>query len=181
MQSTELKVLCFEYIIHKLVLWYKEICPSDEFPVRNFTRLKAQKLLFFVASVKATENSKALLDIFDNFYAMQYGPVEIDVYGQMVLDGMTMYRFKERNTEVINSDSAIFNAISQKTRNLLDDSIKELRKKNPKIVSLTASQLIGISHKWTCWNVAISCAEILGKKRWKMTTENIAKDGKIYE
>ena len=181
MQGTDLKVLCFEYIIHKLVLWYKELCPSEKSPVQNFTRLKAQKLLFFVASVKATENDSALLDVFDNFYAMQYGPVEIDVYSLMVLNGLTMYHFKERYTEKKNSDCSIFDDIPQETRNLLDDSIEELRKKNSKIVSLTASQLIDISHKWTSWNVAIACAEIFGKKRWKMSTENIAKDRKIYE
>ena len=181
MQGTDLKVLCFEYIIHKLVLWYKEICPFENVPVQHFTRLKAQKLLFFVASAKATENSNALLDIFDNFYAMQYGPVEIDVYSQMVLNGMNIYRFKERNTEIKNDDISIFSKLPQDKRNLIDDSIIELRNRNSRMVSLSASQLIDISHKWTSWNVAITCAEIFGKKRWKMSIENIAKDRKIYE
>ena len=181
MQGTDLKVLCFEYIIHKLVLWYKEICPLETAPVQTFTRLKTQKLLFFVASAKATENSNALLDVFDNFYAMQYGPVEIDIYSLMVLNGLSIYRFKERNTEIKNSDISLFSKIPKDKQILIDESIEELKKRNSKIVSLNASQLIDISHKWASWNAAITCAEIFGKKRWKMSTENIAKDRKIYE
>ena len=167
--------------MHKLVLWYKEICPSVDVPVQAFTRLKAQKLLFFVATSKATENDSSLLDVFDNFYAMQYGPVEIDIYSLMVLDGMTMYRFKERDTEIKNNDNSIFGSIPLNKRILIDESIEELKKRNSKIVALSASQLIDISHKWASWNAAIACAEMLGKKRWKMSTKNIAKDRKIYE
>lgn len=46
---------------------------------KPFPKLTAMKLLFLAAAPKK-DGGDDLLDIFDNFYAMPYGPVESDVY-----------------------------------------------------------------------------------------------------
>jgi len=66
------KILIFEYIIFKLAEWEKTIQPNITHPEFSFGKLKALKLLFFVASVNATRTEHKLLDIFNRFYAMTY-------------------------------------------------------------------------------------------------------------
>ena len=68
MTDLKLKILYFEYIIHLLLQWHKEIY-SNVNPIASFTRLKSLKLLFLVSSVNATQDNNGLLDIFDKFYA----------------------------------------------------------------------------------------------------------------
>ena len=88
------KILLFEYLVYRLIEWYKDVVSDSHYINKHFSRLTALKLLFFVSTIKDTENgNKDLLDVFNKFYAMQYGPVEIDIYTAIVEGKTKLYTF----------------------------------------------------------------------------------------
>lgn len=73
------KISAFEYFVVCLDNWRKEKFSDSSL----FSKLQLQKLLFLAASIKATSEDHKMLDIFDQFYALMYGPVEMDIYDIM--------------------------------------------------------------------------------------------------
>ena len=65
---------------------------------KPFPKLTAMKLLFLAAAPKK-DGGDDLLDIFDNFYAMPYGPVESDVYNAIQEDKLPSFSVKYRSIE----------------------------------------------------------------------------------
>lgn len=175
------KISLFEYIVYRLVEWYKEIVSDNQENIdRHFSRLTTLKLLFFVSSIKDRQNNKDLLNIFNQFYAMQYGPVEAEVYTAIVHNRTTRYTLGTRkliksmsNPDFTNLDSAIIADVN--------NAIDLLRKKNPNIISYSASRLINISHKWDAWKNAMAIANILGKGSEPMSVTDIRTNQQIYE
>ncbi len=154
------KILCFEYILYQLINWYKELRPTD-MSLFSFTRLKALKLLFFVSAIRKDED-RDLLDVFNNFHAMQHGPVESDIYNAMIEDKLLHYNFKSRFIEVGQVLEYDFQELGENC-NRITNSINLLRERNEKIVTYTASQLVDLSHKWESWQIAIHMANIFDK------------------
>lgn len=180
----EHKVLLFEYIIKLLIDWYRAVESSNQEDIdRHFSRLTSLKLLFFVSTIKH-KNGKDLLDTFSNFYAMQYGPVEADIYNGIVKSSTKIYHFgthslshKDKDT---NSDS-IFSQVDSQEKTDIQTSINLLKERNPQIISYNASKLINISHKWEAWQNAMTIAVMLGKGSEQMPKESIRSNPQIYE
>lgn len=97
--ETSIKIKCFEYFISKIISWHNEVTTSTD--ISSFTKLKTQKLLFLCSSINATSEDKGLLNIFDQFYAMQLGPVESDIYDAMVSNRFETISFEERSMRII--------------------------------------------------------------------------------
>lgn len=177
MNKIERKKKCFEYIVTQLKVWHKEVEGTDN--MESFTRLKLHKLLFLISSITALPEDKKVLQIFDNFYAMPYGPVESDIYNEMVNDSFAILSFAERSVCITRTfDENNFDA---NDKGLIDEAIAELKKANNNLVRCQASTLVDITHKWSSWKYARDIAGILGKNSEKMDIENICKDRKIYE
>ncbi len=176
------KILLFEYLIYCLIEWYKDAVSYNKHLNKHFSRLTALKLLFFVSTIKDTENdNKDLLDIFDNFCAMQYGPVEIDIYTAIV-DGKTqLYQFGVHELIVNSQDNAIFDSLNLQDKNRIDRAIMLLKNRNSKIISYPASILIDISHKWDAWQNAMSIASMLGRRCENMPINSIRANRQFYE
>ena len=176
------KILLFEYLIYCLIEWYKDVVSHNKHLNKHFSRLTALKLLFFVSTIKDTENdNKDLLDIFDNFCAMQYGPVEIDIYTAIV-DGKTqLYQFGVHELIVNSQDNAIFDSLNLQDKNRIDRAIMLLKNRNPKVISYPASILIEISHKWAAWQNAMSIAFMLGRRCEDMSINSIRENRQFYE
>ena len=176
------KILLFEYLIYCLIEWYKDDVSHNKHLNKHFSRLTALKLLFFVSTIKDTENdNKDLLDIFDNFCAMQYGPVEIDIYTAIV-DGKTqLYQFGVHELIVNSQDNAIFDSLNLQDKNRIDRAIMLLKNRNSKIISYPASILIDISHKWDAWQNAMSIASMLGRRCENMPINSIRANRQFYE
>ena len=173
------KVIKFEYILAKLIEWHSSMEPSKKADLSSFTRLKVLKLLFFVAAIKQ-DNGNDLLDIFDNFYAMQHGPVESDIYNSIV-DGLNFFSFKDRDLSIncsISEDS--FDELSEEEKRTISSSISSLRKANSEIVLYTAFQLVNLSHRWESWKTAIAIADILGKGSEKMSIKLIRENEQYF-
>ena len=178
------KILAFEYLVYRLIEWYKEVTPSTEDMASHFSRLSVLKLLFLTAAIKDNKvddvNKKDLLGTFNNFCAMQYGPVEIDVYSAIVNDTLTVYRLSNKSIEVKRIVDKAFDNLSVVIRQSIDNSINILRCKNANIIWYNATKLVNITHKWQSWQNAMWLANISGNRQSPMTTESIRKDMQYY-
>jgi hypothetical protein len=165
----------FEYVLRKLIDWTTE----EKGNINSLTTLKVQKLLFLLSAVGTDNNDPGLLNVFDNFYAMQYGPVESDIYNAMVLNQLSVFNFTSRtiNYREENLDNiSINNAIQHE----IDEAISLLKEKNDKIINYSASSLIEITHKWKSWKDAMAIAAALGKGSEKMDIQSIINDVKYF-
>ena len=176
------KILLFEYLIYCLIKWYKDAVSNNRHLNKHFSRLTALKLLFFVSAIKDTENgNKDLLDIFNKFYAMQYGPVEIEVYTAIVEGRTQLYKFGVHELIVNSQDNTIFDSLNVQDKSRIDKAIMLLKNRNPKIISYSASMLINISHKWAAWQNAMSVASMLGRRCEDMPINSIRENRQFYE
>lgn len=164
------KILAFEYLLTQLIKWNGNNSSS-------FTRLKALKMLFFVATVK-NEFGQDLLDVFDNFYALPNGPVESDIYNCITADTLVYYSFK--TFSVTSKRTYDDKHINAKLKERIDLSMSHLRSLNPDIVKYSAEHLVNLSHCWTVWKNSISIANVLGKGSYKMSTALIRKSEQFY-
>ena len=176
------KILLFEYLVYRLIEWYKDVVSDLHYINKHFSRLTALKLLFFVSTIKDTENgNKDLLDVFNKFYAMQYGPVEIDIYTAIVEGKTQLYTFGVHELIVNSQDDTIFDSLNSQDKNRIDRAIMLLKNRNPKIISYPASILIDISHKWAAWQNAMSIASMLGRRCEDMPIKSIRENRQFYE
>lgn len=166
----------FEILVFKLIDWYYN--NSSRTSLESFTKLKLQKLLFLVSAANATVDYKGLLRVFDNFYAMPYGPVESDIYNTMVRDGFEHISFTNDHVEIKGQLNA--NGFDSE-KALIEEAILLLQSINPQLIHYTAAQLVEITHKWTSWKYAFEIANLLGKGSAKMDIDSICNDYKTYE
>lgn len=184
MNQNTTKILAFEYLVYRLIEWYKEVTPLTENITSHFSRLSVLKLLFLTAAIKDDTiddvNKKDLLGTFNKFCAMQYGPVEIDVYSAIVNDTLSIYRLSNKSIEVKRDVDRVFNNLSNALRQSIDNAIHILRSKNVNIIRYNATQLVNITHKWQSWQNAMWLADISGNRQSPMTTDSIRKDTQYY-
>lgn len=184
MAKNSSKILAFEYLVYRLIEWYKDDTPNREDFSSHFSRLSVLKLLFLSAAIKDETvddiNKKDLLGIFDNFCAMQYGPVEIDVYTAIVNDTLSIYRLSNKCVEIKKDLDQAFNNLSEILRQSIDNAINILKSRNANIIKYNASQLVNITHKWQSWQNAMWLATVSGNRQSPMTTDSIRKDMQYY-
>lgn len=139
------------------------------------------KLLFLAAAPKE-DGGDDLLDIFDNFYAMPYGPVESDVYNAMREDKLPSFSVKYRSIEPREGVEP-YNAkrYNDKFYHRVRNAVNELRKENEKLVLLNAFELVEITHRWSSWNRAMNFAEFMEQLSAKMPTDSIRDSSKIFD
>lgn len=178
------KILAFEYLVYRLIEWYKDVTSPNEDITSHFSRLSVLKLLFLSAAIKDETvddiNKKDLLGIFDNFCAMQYGPVEIDVYSAIVNDTLSVYRLSNKSVEFKKSVDRAFDNLLDVLRQSIDNAINILRSRNANIIQYNATQLVNITHKWQSWQNAMWLANISGNRQSPMSTDSIRKDMQYY-
>lgn len=120
------KALIFEYIVYKL----NDL--KNEFQIHNdsiFTKLRLQKLLFLISTINATSDNKGLLDIFNNFYALPYGPVEKDIYDLMNSNEFKNIKFNGNKCDLSKLNENTFNSLDNHYKDLVNNSIQKLKEK----------------------------------------------------
>lgn len=184
MTQNKTKILAFEYLVYRLIEWYNEVTPLSETMTSHFSRLSVLKLLFLTAAIKDDSiddvNKKDLLGTFNKFCAMQYGPVEIDVYSAIVNDTLSIYRLSNKSIEVKRDVDRAFHNMPDMLRQSIDNALNILRSKNANIIRYNATQLVNITHKWQSWQNAMWLANISGIRQSPMTTDSIRKDMQYY-
>lgn len=166
------KIKAFDYMLQQFEQWRTNYFKSQNVSVKPLSKLIVLKLLFLTA-VPKTNKGKDLLDIFNNFYALPYGPVESDIYNAIQENLLPSYCIKERSVErktlqsYDQQDSLIIE---------VDNALEELKNINPDIIGLSSFELVEITHKWDSWNRSIKFAEFMGRGSAKMLTEAIRSD-----
>lgn len=172
------KLQLFEYFVVQLDNWRKAVSTK---PDQAFSKLQLQKLLFLIAAQDATPENHPMLDIFDRFYALKYGPVEMDIYEAMTQDSFQALNFRERICEIDYEKTSFFDDILGEQKALVDNAINELKKKNSNYILKDPFELVEITHGWTVWQIAMMMADMSKSKMERMSTADICNSiQKIY-
>ena len=172
------KIEAFDYMLHLF-----EECRDNHETIKGkpFPKLTAMKLLFLAAAPKE-EGGDDLLDIFDNFYAMPYGPVESDVYNAIQEDKLPSFSVKYRSIEP-REGAEPYNAkrYNGKLYHRVRNAVNDLKEKNEKLVLLNAFELVEITHRWYSWSRAMDFAEFMKQLSAKMSIDSIRDSSKIFD
>lgn len=175
----EKKIKAFEYIISLLVDWLIELTNVDEeTALKEFNKLKLFKLHFFVSAINtgANHGNNDLLGTFNAFYALPYGPVESDIYNH--INQLHIFSISNQGISRINNDDHLyFNELDTLS---IRNAVAALRKKNDKLVTYTAFDLVELSHQWPVWRVLYDRALQLGRKSIPMPSSLIRASSKIF-
>lgn len=172
------KIEAFDYMLHLFEEWRDN---HETIKGKPFPKLTAMKLLFLAAAPKE-EGGDDLLDIFDNFYAMPYGPVESDVYNAIQEDKLPSFSVKYRSIEP-REGAEPYNAkrYNCKLYHRVRNAVNDLREKNEKLVLLNAFELVEITNRWSSWNRTMSFAEFMKQLSAKMSIDSIRDSSKIFD
>ena len=174
------KLKCFEYLVRKWIEWYKNVSNNHDISDAEFTRLKLQKLLFLSSAINATKDNEDLLSVFNDFYAMQYGPVESEIYNAMMKNEFTKLSFTERCMIVQGDITGIEQDIDKSIVEMIDNAIIQLISRNEQLIKYPAFKLVEITHKWKSWQDAYDIANALGNGSERMLVNNILCDTKYF-
>ena len=167
-QALVRKKNCFEFFVLCLEKWKKE----EQITYSPFSKLQLHKLLFLASSINSTDTNHEMLDIFNEFYALKYGPVEIEIYNFMAEN--TFYNIKFVGNDCITDNLCEEKLnISDADKSIIQKAVNDLRSINKDYVNMTPFQLVDITHQWTAWKISYEYAELCNKKREKMTEESI--------
>lgn len=89
------KIFAFDYMLSLFEQWYKDE-GKESMNFQNCSKLSVLKLLFLTAAPKR-EGARDLLDVFNNFHALPYGPVESDIYNAIQDNRLPSYIVTERS------------------------------------------------------------------------------------
>lgn len=178
------KITYFDYFISQIIFRQFNDNKSDlDLIIRNnidkcgLNKLKLLKLLFFVSVLKV-DDKYLLDDIFDNFYAMPYGPVESDVYNN--ISNLTNYIVGDKNINL--KEGADF-TYPQKTYDPLyariDKCVNALYDKNKALFNMPTFDLVELTHKADSWRIVFAEAQKKGKYSLHMPKE-IIKETTVY-
>ncbi len=178
LQRRQEKLRLFEFFVIQLDKWKKEVSQKANQP---FSKLQLQKLLFLASAQEATLHYHPMLDIFDRFYALKYGPVEMDVYDAMTQGSFESLNFGERFCEIHDKNTIHFDSLPEERKTTIVNAINMLKKKNQNYVLKDPFELVEITHGWTVWQIAMMVADMSNSKMERMSTSDICNSTqKIY-
>lgn len=178
------KIKYFEYFVHKVYEW------QDKEDDNNLSILKLMKLLFFTTAVnsKKGEDNILLNKVFDNYVAMPFGHVESAVYSIIKENKALMFyelsysSTKRKENFSKESFEEYFSNLDQVYISEIDNSIKELKLKNPNLINYSAFDLVELSHQWYSWKQFFSKEKkITGKESYPISKEVIIDEDKYFE
>ena len=169
------KIFAFDYMLSLFEQWYKEEGKGTT-NFQNCSKLSVLKLLFLVA-VPKREGAKDLLDIFDNFHALPYGPVESDIYNAIQDKRLPSYIVTERS--IVKKEDVIL-PYEVEDYIQIKDAVDSLRERNKNLILLNAFSLVEITHKWESWKQSIAFAKLMEMSSYKMTVDSIRNDRNKY-
>lgn len=179
-----MKKLAFEYVLYKLIEWYKSAkgqLDNVSFNQSNdLSKLKVIKLHFFVSSVNSNKNS--LLALFDNFYAMPYGHVESDLYNSITsLERYTIdTKILKINEEYIYNLDSSFTKLTLGYKNEIDEAIQSLNLENSSLITYSALDLVELSHNYFSWKFAFNNARQSQKYSEPIPSQLIKEEVKYF-
>lgn len=178
------KIEYFDYFISRIIytmyrnnsdVTFYEIIKTNIDRCR-LSKLKLLKLLFFV-SAKKVNNYYLLDDIFDNYYAMPYGPVESDIYNHLNDVPHYVITNNDISLKVWPFEYDMMNIDENYSK--INDSIEAVYEENKDLFWMNTFSLVDLSHKSEAWQMAFAEARKQGKFSIKMPN-SIIKITKVY-
>lgn len=169
------KIYAFDYMLSLFENWYNEENKEQNKGFENCSKLSMLKLLFLTA-VPKEEGARDLLDIFDNFHALPYGPVESDIYNAIQDKKLPSYIITERSITKKENVTLLYNVDDY---SLVKDAIDALKMKNRHLILLNAFDLVKITHKWESWKQSINFAKLMDMSSYKMTVDSDVEKAKV--
>ncbi len=180
--DTRKKIYYFDYFVSKIIFkCYNDNESSLKIIVRNniehcgLNKLKLLKLLFFVSAIKVDERY-LLDDVFDNFYAMPYGPVESDIYDS--LSEVPNYTI-EKNRIALKTDAVLDYPNDDPICNRIEKCIDEVYNINPDLFLMATFDLVELSHKAESWKIVFTEAQRVGRCSLHMPND-VIKETAVY-
>lgn len=157
------------YILSKLSEWHNDISGKVE---NDLSILKTLKLLFLLCTVNNDKEGENLLDLYYNdFVAMPLGPVSLFTYNYFLESDFINKRGLKSN--LLNFDD--FN-----NKHVIDDCLIELKCKNKNLIMYSASQLVDLTHKYSCWINNYNKGRGINSLRQPISNDEIKNDEKFY-
>lgn len=156
--------------------WYNKENKELNRGFENCSKLSMLKLLFLTAAPKG-EGTGDLLDIFNRFYALPYGPVESDIYNAIQGNNLPSYTITERS--IIKKRAGKLPYCIEDYASV-EDAVNALKSKNGHLILLNAFDLVEITHKWESWKQSINFAKLMDMSSYIMTVESIRNDRNKY-
>ena len=177
------KINYFDYLITSVIKKCYKNSTSDreEAVIRescaksNLSKLKLMKILFFITAQNVRE-WYLLNNVFNNFYAMPYGPVEGDVYDN--LDKLINYKLVGNQLKAIEGADFKYD-LEKDIMDTIDESIDKLKAISPSIFNMGAFELVELSHKADSWRITFNEAQSFGSLSRKMPAD-VIKMSKVY-
>lgn len=178
-----IKQITFEYILKKCLDWYKELNPNKE---NNIGALKSLKLLFFISAARAnSENKSCIIDkVFDNFYAMPYGHIEIDIQNLIKKSNGDLKYFTIDNLKAIEKENISELFSDKRLLNIKDEvdlSISKLREMNDSIINYNTFELVELNHCFYSWKKNYNISRDKGEFSKKVPNNDIKRECKIFK
>lgn len=169
------KIYAFDYMLSLFEEWYKEEA-NEAMNFQKCSKLSVLKLLFLTAAPK-DDGSEDLLNLFNKFYALPFGPVESDVYDAIKLDKLPSYIVTEKS---ISKKQHVTLPYSCDKYINIKKAVDALKDKNKKLILLDAFSLVEITHKWESWRQSIAFARLMDMLSYKMSVDSIRNDKNKY-
>lgn len=182
------KIQAFEYIVIQLAkqhlgkrldeqLTEHDVNKFNSEGGNDFSKLKLLKLLFLVC---VSAPNKPLLPIFNRFYAMQYGPVELDIYEEIdkAPNSFKCITVNTQHTKIKYQEYVRLekNFAGTDLMSLINSSITILLSEKSNFTKIRNWDLVEITHTYSSWQYSFRKANILGKGLFPMLDSLISKE-----
>lgn len=168
------KNLIFEYLVYRLDEWKLKL-EKENIVVPTFTKLRLQKILFLVCAWNVENTNRKLLKVFNHFFALPYGPVEMDIYEAMKNDKAFQHIHFVGNECVYSKlEASMFTSklLGEHIR-WIDETVDEFMKNHRRYLTMPVFDLVDITHRWSAWRITMDIAIFFGNKKEKMSVESI--------
>lgn len=113
-----------------------------------------------------------MLDVFNNFYAMPYGPVELDIYESMKKNEFEHIKFNGIECQPYFQNFDV-SSIDPSYKQDIDHAVQSLKEVGFDYLSAPVYDLVEMTHKWSAWRIAMDISKISGSRQERMTAEDI--------
>ena len=172
------KNLVFEYIVYRLDGWKRKIGAKQ---IPAFTKLRLQKILFLICAWNVSKEEPKLLNVFNHFCALPYGPVEMDIYEAMKDTTAFKHLHFEENECVYDAmNNSMFEELSKATKDYVDEAVEHFISDKRDYLTMPVFDLVDITHKWSVWQISMEYAKLQGRNKEGISNESIINSSKYY-
>lgn len=161
--ETATKIQAFHYVV-KVLSDYKKLEVLYNGGV-VLSKLVSQKMLFFVCTY-----GDDLFDVFDDFWALPYGPVEKDILSY--LNGFTISELAK--DKIVNTK--LYDSLDQGIKVKIDNAVDKMYRHEFFLYLYNELAVTEKSHLYPSWYKTYSIAQANGKQAQKIDRELLLND-----